>query len=120
MAGGSIPLARAGRPIGVVQWEGSVASGTWRFVPRGTPEEAARDRRALRQVVEHRGDLARRWFAGRGDRAYRGWQGFPGLLGALEAALPAVGIAVLRSAVVWPGPHRSPAPRGALLGEEGR
>jgi hypothetical protein len=112
---GRIPIYRDAHLVGHVVWVGTMAAGQWRFVVNRKVADPSKERSAVQLAFDRRQDLQRRQFAGPGERTYRGWHGFPGVLGAFTAALPAVGLRVDRSATVWPTKKSVEDLRGAVI-----
>lgn len=122
MAKGTIPIhdSNNGRMMGIVVWDGTLVSGTWRFTPDKELDEFSKRRvqEQMKLLPEARQDLSQMRYRGPNGRMYRGWSGFVGFLGALGVALPAIGMLVERTDAKWPADDTSEEPRGIdVIGE---
>ncbi len=99
MATGIIPIIDADeKKVGKIVYSGTPASGVWSFEPAGRFKGAKLDAiidRVAKAKTLHK-DLSGISFMGEGFRRSYGWKGYWGLLGALEHALPSVGLRVDR------------------------
>lgn len=103
---GRIPIYEGEERVGSIAWRGTVASGVWVFLANPAIKDKAR-RLDLRQrigfIQEARRDLQEDLYRAESGVYYRGWHGFPGLVGALDECLLAVGLQVGYNEIEWPG-----------------
>lgn len=97
---------RTGDRVATLEWEGTLRSGSGRWIAD------ASTRKRLDAIVASRSELGRVSFADMlGDGSgVKGWQGFSGWFQALSLALPAFGLDVDNATVVWP--HEIPPDEG--------
>jgi len=100
MAQGTIPIFEVtGSKVGKIVYIGTPASGVWVFEPEKRFKGAAFDALIKRVAIAKRthSDLKNIRFMAEGFTRSNGWQGYWGLLGALEHALPTVGLKIDRN-----------------------
>lgn len=112
---GRIPIYDGKVNVGMVVWSGTLAGGDWVFRHSKVVDDElvrARNRHRVLGARDARPDLRALFFRGPDGREYRGWGGFPGVVGAFELALPGFGLRVERSAVRWPYKDTADDPLG--------